>query len=288
MWSIGSPSFAVVFLPNPMPHPIIDQLAQASRYAQKVWYYRHFWIHLALSDLRARFRRSHVGLLWVALQPMLLTIIMSIVLKFVFRQSFEDYSIYVFSGMIVWDVIVSSIMIGASSLVSAEGYVRQVHLPIAIYPMKAILYCSIVFAMAFVGFSLYAMVVKPEIFSWRWIYSVPFFALLAFFCAPLAIISSIINIKFRDFQQFIGLVLQMLWYISPVLVLRPFFDHPGLREWTAINPVAAIMDLFRMPVIDHTDPNLAQIALVLGYALVLWGFAFLMLKRNERKIVFYY
>lgn len=259
-----------------------------TRYVSQILHYRHFWVHLALSDLRARFRRSYLGILWITIQPLMLTVIMSMVFVFVFHQTFEDYSVYLFSGLVIWNFVTGSFMIGSTSLITAEGYVRQVRLPIAIYPLKAVLYCCIVFGLEFSGFALYALVVKPTIFSWTWIYLLPFFGLLVLFCAPLTIISSIVNIKFRDFQQLITLVLQMLLYVSPVMIVRSVFDHPGLREWIFINPIASLMDALRLPLLDGRPPELLNYALVLIWSALLWILAIRLLMRNDRKIVFYY
>ncbi|MFY9288068.1 MAG: ABC transporter permease [Alphaproteobacteria bacterium] len=258
------------------------------KYFRQILYYRHFWVHLALSDLRARFRRSYLGMLWITLQPLTLTIIMSTVFVFVFHQTFEDYSIYLFSGLVTWNFITGSFLIGSTSLITAEGYIKQVRLPIAIYPLKAVIYCCIVFALEFCGFALYTLVVKPSIISFHWLYLLPFSVLLILFCAPITIISSIINIKFRDFQQLIGLVLQMLLYVSPVMIVRSVFEHPGLKEWTMINPFAAIMDALRLPLLEGVAPDLSTYAILLLWSAALWVFAIYYLHRNERRIVFYY
>lgn len=263
-------------------------LSDFTSYAHQCWRYRHFWVHLALSDLRARFRRSYLGLLWLTLQPLLLTSIMSIVFIVVLKQSFGDYSIYLFSGLIIWDFITGCFQIGAGSFLAAEGYVRQVRLPMVIYPLKAVLYCSIVFAFALSGFIVYCLLMKHSIFTWHWVYLIPFYACLVIVGAPLAIISAITNIKFRDFQQSITILLQMLMYVSPIMFTRSAFNHPGLREWTAINPVAALLDLFRDPMIDGNAPMLVTYAVVILWASVFWTLAIWMLIRNERKIVFYY
>lgn len=263
-------------------------LSDLKSYIHQCWKYRHFLTHLAFSDLRARFRRSYLGLLWLTLQPLLLTSIMSIVFIVVLKQSFGDYSVYLFSGLIIWDFITGCFQIGSGSFLAAEGYVRQVRLPMIIYPLKAVLYCSVVFAFALSGFIVYCLIIKHSIFTWYWIYLLPFYASLVIFGAPLTIISAITNIKFRDFQQSITIFLQMLMYVSPIMFTRSAFNHPGLKEWTAINPVAALLDLFRDPMINGQTPMLVTYATVILWAAALWGLAIWMLVRNERKIVFYY
>lgn len=266
----------------------MSKTIKAQLYINSIWRYRHFWVHLALSDLRARFRRSYLGLVWLTLQPLLLTSIMSLVFIVVLKQPFTDYSVYLFSGLIVWDFITGCFQIGAGSFLAAESYVRQVRLPMIIYPMKAVLYCTIVFLFAFSGFAVYAGIIKPAMFTWRWVYIIPFISFMPLVGLPLAIISAITNIKFRDYQQMIGLVLQMLMYASPIMFNREAFEHSALRTWNTINPVAALLDIFRTPLIDGTDPNLSSFAVLMVWMAALWSLAIYALNRNERQIVFYY
>ncbi len=258
------------------------------QYLHDILRYRYFWTHLALSDLRMRFRRSYLGLLWAVLQPLLLTVIISIAMKMVFQQSFIDYSVYLFSGMIVWDFVTGCVNSGATCFLGAEGYIRQTRLPMAIYPLKTVLYCFIIFILALAGFTAYTALFKPQVFSWQWIYLLPFFGVLIAFAAPLAIISAIINIRFRDYQQFIGLALQILWYLSPILLPRELFDRPELRDWAAINPIVPLMDVFRGPLLNGTVPLLSQYSMLLVWAAGLWVVAISMLVKHERKIIFYY
>ena len=257
-------------------------------YIRQSWKYRHFWVHLAFSDLRARFRRSYLGLFWLTLQPLLLTSIMSIVFIIVLKQSFRDYSVYLFSGLIIWDFVTGCFQIGSGSFLAAEGYIRQVRLPMIIYPLKAVLYCSIIFSFALIGFVIYSAIIRHDIFTWHWIYLLPFYASMVIFGAPLSIISAITNIKFRDFQQSINIFLQMLTYVSPIMFTKPYFDHPGLKQWTAINPIAVLLDLFRDPMIYAQSPTLLSYAVIILWSAALWALAIWMLVRNERKIVFYY
>jgi lipopolysaccharide transport system permease protein len=257
-------------------------------YLAEIYRNRHFCVHLAFADLRARFRRSYFGIIWAMLQPLLLTVVMSTVLVFIFQQPFREFSVYVFSGLIAWEFFTGMIVIGSACFISAEGYIKQVRLPNAIYPIKAVIYCMIVFLCAFLGYFLYTLFIAPATITFYWVWVIPFMLMMIVLGMPLAIICAIVNLKYRDFQQFIGIALQMLWYVSPVFILRSVFDNPGLKTWTLINPVTAIMDIFRDPLVNSTLPSLYDYGILGAYSLFFWVVALWMLRREERRIVFYY
>jgi lipopolysaccharide transport system permease protein len=259
----------------------------ACSYVKDIWSRRYFCLHLTLSDIRSRFRRSHLGLAWAIFQPMLLTTIMSVVLAVVFKQPYKEFSLYVFSGIITWELIVGSINTGAASIIGGEGYLRQVRMPILIFPIKAVLFCIVFYFCGLFGYFIYAAFVLPASLSLYAIALLPITLLLFAFCLPLATISAIINTHFRDFLQVTSLLLQIVWYLSPVFVARDVFNRPYLRQWDAINPVASICDVIRNPLIYHTMPAADDILLIIIYTVFLWVLASALVYRYQARIVFY-
>ena len=74
----------------------------AIRYVLDVGRYRHLCWNLVGSDLRSRFRRSHLGIIWAIIQPLSFALIIAFVYGQLFGQkSFWEYAIYVYSGMLV-------------------------------------------------------------------------------------------------------------------------------------------------------------------------------------------
>ena len=55
-------------------------------YFAGIWAARYFWMHLALSDLRSRWRRSFFGVLWSILQPLTTALLLAAVLAKLFQN----------------------------------------------------------------------------------------------------------------------------------------------------------------------------------------------------------
>ena len=94
-------------------------------YLSRIYQARYFLIHLVKWDMKYKFRRSKLGILWTILQPLLLTLIMSAVFSFVLNQEMRTYAPYILSGTLVWDVIHGSFIANSTSFVAAETYIRQ-------------------------------------------------------------------------------------------------------------------------------------------------------------------
>ena len=85
-------------------------------YWKRIWKTRYFWSHLARCELKSRFRRSKLGLLWTVFQPLILTLIMAFVFSTIFQQTLGDYAVYILSGIVVWDLMTGSVEAGGSSI----------------------------------------------------------------------------------------------------------------------------------------------------------------------------
>lgn len=254
----------------------------------RIWNVRYFWMHLALSDLRAKFRRSYFGILWAILNPLLLTLLMTFVMSTIFNVPPGDYAPYVFSGLIIWDVIVSSSITGCTTFVNAEGYIKQYPHPLMIYPIRNVLVAIIHFGFGFIGLFLWILFVKPENLNWTFFWCIPGMIVLALIALPLATICGILNTKFRDFAQLVVLIFQAIWYISPIFIsveaLQASRHLAGLVNY---NPVYHILNIIRAPILHGQSPVAENFIYAGGVIIIFWLIAFVMLRRNERTLIFY-
>lgn len=249
--------------------------------------YRHLLMNFVASDLRSRYRRSYLGMIWAILYPLVFSAIIALVAIRVFQQPAEIYVVYLITGFVVWEMIGTSITAGASSFLVAEGYMRQYRLPYIIYPLRTVSSLtanSIFSSIATVGAII---VLTPGSVSLYWLYWPIVMFALYMFSVPLAILSGLANVRFRDFQHASALGVFLLWYLSPTIVVREIYDSPGIKPFTDLNPFASALDIFRAVMMERSHPTLHDTALLLGATLILWILALLALKAESRKLIFY-
>jgi len=256
-------------------------------YSQKVYATRYLWWNLALSDLRSKFRRSVLGMSWAILQPLMLTLLFTFVLGRIFAVNMADYAPYVFSGIIIWEFIVSSATVGCHALLMAEGYIKQCRHPLAIYSLRIVCVALINLLLAFSGFLLWVLIMKPGNIGWTWLSLLLSFPLIILTVWPIAIITSFIGTRFRDFSQLIVIIMQAVWYISPVFFQPEMFKRANIAFLVDYNPIYHLLNLVRMPTLHGQWPELANVLFTVGVAATLWFFAIFLITRQERKMIFY-
>ncbi|RAP37445.1 ABC transporter permease [Legionella quinlivanii] len=258
-----------------------------NNYLKGIWSSRFFWSHLALADLRSRWRRSAMGIFWSIIQPLGMTLLLALVFSRLFHVNITYYAPYILSGLIVWEFIGSSLTGGSLAFVQADAYIKQCKHPLAIYTLRLIISNIIVLALASIVLWIWALVVMPENFGFCWLAIFTFFPLLAIIVWPLASLLAYLGTRFRDIPHAMGLILQVVWFISPVYFEAKMFRNGGLNALVDYNPLYHLLQLIRAPVLEGKWPTLDNYLVCLAAAVICTCLAVLVGRKSERRVIFY-
>jgi lipopolysaccharide transport system permease protein len=258
------------------------------RYMLDLLAYRHLAVNLVASDLRARFRRSYLGILWAVIQPLGFSLIIGYVWGTLFAaKSYWEYALYVFSGMIVWEYFGTVMSVSQDALLSAEGYLKQTRIPFLIFQIRTALTGLVVFLAGFAGLiGMLAFMNKLPPVGMHLLYIPAFFGVAFLFMAPLAVIMSILGTKLRDLKYITGLAVQALFFISPVMLGREIFESDKMVIINLINPMAQLINMFRQPLFDASGWTYSQMGTVAIWIGVFWVLAIWISAAEGRKLVF--
>ena len=199
-------------------------------YIKNIWITRYFWINLALSDIRSKWRRSFFGVLWTIIQPLGMTILLSVVFSKIFNTDATSYAPYILSGMIVWEFITQALMSGSMSFIQADAYIKQYKTPLAIYTLRAILTNLITLLLASISLITWALITNPQNFNYSWFAAFLIYPILLLISWPLSTILAYLTARFRDIPYALTLALQAVWFISPVYIQDTVFRSSGLNS----------------------------------------------------------
>jgi lipopolysaccharide transport system permease protein len=262
-----------------------------AQYFSRIWRLRYFWMALVQIDLKNRYRRSLIGVGWSLLHPILMTIVLCLVFgQFFHRGDLKNYAPFLLSGLIFWSFITMVVNQGCHCFFAVESSIRQHPAPLAIYPLRTTLGASIHFG---IGLALVMVIVwcvnglgnVPSLIS-----LVPSLMIIFIFGWSLAILMGVLNVLFQDCQHLIEVVLQMLFYLTPVMyepgeIIK---NNPQLI-WCmkTLNPLAVMIDLLRDPVLFGKFPPANTYMLGLAAAGFAATAASLTLMKIEKRMIFY-
>lgn len=239
-------------------------------------------------ELKNKFRRSKLGILWTVLSPLCLTAIMSVVFAIVFDYDIVTYAPYILAGNLFWEVLSASFMGGGFVFIANDAYIRQFNHPMSIYTLKSAIVYTISFSIASLSLVVWTVFVTPQnLFAVA--LSFPLTVVILFFLAWGAItISAYTNTKYRDYPQLVPLVLQTIWYISPVFFKEEMFMlNDLLYAWFKINPITHMLNLLRSPFLYGELPSIESYLISMGCVAVICILAVKINNKNEKQIIFY-
>ena len=256
-------------------------------YWKGIWVSRYFWIHLSLSDLRTRWRRSFFGVLWSVIQPLGMTLLLAVVFSRLFHSNIVSYAPYILSGIVVWECVTGCVTGGALSFVQADAYIKQCRHPLAIYTLRTVLTNLIILGLASIALYGWALVALPENLGWSWFATLLIFPMLGLILWPLATLLAYFGTRFRDVPHATGLVMQALWFVSPVYFEAKMFRAGDLDGLVDYNPIYHLLQIVRAPLLNGAWPTIQNLGFSLATAVVFALLAWLVGKRAEGKVIFY-
>jgi lipopolysaccharide transport system permease protein len=256
-------------------------------YLENIWNSRHFWTHLAMADLRSRWKRSFFGMLWSILQPLGLTVLLAIVFGRIFKIEMAAYAPYILSGVIVWDFITSTAMGGSLAFVQADAYIKQFRHPLAIYTLRTVLANLIVLLTASVGLIGWVLIALPNTFAPCWLAALLIFPIVGLIAWPMATALAYIGSRFRDIPHALGLLLQAVWFVSPIYFDAQLLRNSGLHALVDYNPLYHLLQIVRAPLLQGEWPSTTNFAYCAATLAVMSLLAWQIGRRVEESVIFY-
>jgi len=256
-------------------------------YVREVWRLRHFWLALVRIDLRARYRRSVLGIGWSLLHPIAMSIVLCTVFSQIFRVDVRTYGPFLLAGLTFWNFVVAVVGGGCQTFFLGEAYIRQQPAPLVIYPLRTTLGAGFHFLLGLgvVLLVAWCLVGCPNLVVLLSL--LPTLTLLFVLGVSLSVCSGVINVLFQDTQHLVDVLLQILFYLTPIIYSIDLLEQRNVGWLVGLNPMAAFLELIRAPILNGQFPSLHAILLASGFTALVAIAAAAILARMERRMIFY-
>lgn len=211
----------------------------------EIWEYRELLYFLTWRDIKVRYKQTVIGILWVLLQPLLTTVIFTIIFSTFARFETVNvpYPVFALSGLIIWLFVHGSVTMAALSFVNNPTFVTKVYFPRLIVPVAA--------SVAGAFDLIFSLVVLAGMLAWYRVVPAASILLVPLFLVMGVLLSvavgtlfSALNVRFRDVKFALPFILQV-WMIASPLFYPSTLVAESWRYIYAINPMVGIVEGFR-------------------------------------------
>ncbi len=223
---------------------------------------------LAFTEFKLRFFGSALGYLWQLMRPLLLFGVLYVVFTSVlrFESAAEFYPVALLAGIVMFVFLSESTGGAVTSLVDRENLVRKVQFPRLVVPLSVVLTGLMNLALNIVVVLVFLLISGGSV-RWGWL-EIPFLVTaLALFAVGLSTLLSALYVRYRDIKPVWEVLLQMLFYGTPIFYTLDVIPNETLQRLLLINPLAVVLQQFRHAVIDPSHPSAVRAAG--GWALLL-------------------
>jgi lipopolysaccharide transport system permease protein len=245
-----------------------------------MWQYRELIKNLTTAELKNRYQNTTLGFFWSILSPLLLALVLYFVFRNLFRQE-ENFAINLLVGIMAWRFFITGTTLSLSAIVSKPSLVTKVYVP------RWILVLSSVLA-NLIGSLLEFLILVPIIFIL--LGSLPLTILLfpvihvLYFWLILGIglFLSSLFVYFRDLNQVWEVLVNILFFMSPIIYPLSIVPE-SLMTYYLLNPVTALVIIYRDVMIGGSLPSLDNLIVVIGLGAVIFLVGVFTFNRLQRR-----
>lgn len=208
---------------------------------------------LVVRHLHTRYRGSVLGFLWSLLNPLCLMAVYTVVFHYYMRSGTDEhYSIFLFTGLLPWLWMTSSLHEGTASIVSSGHLITKSMFPAHLLPVVSVVTNLINFLLSL-----------PLLFIFMWLGGVPVHAtaillpvviIVQFmFLQGLVVGLSSLNVHLRDVQHLVGNILTLLFFMCPIVYASTVVPDK-YRYTLLLNPFALFTMSYHKILLDGEVP----------------------------------
>ncbi|MDD3648399.1 MAG: ABC transporter permease [Candidatus Dojkabacteria bacterium] len=240
-------------------------------------------IELVRTNFKLRYNNSVLGFLWVLIKPLMTFLVLYFVFSNFKGGWVENYQIYLLLGIIMYYFVNDGIVYGMKGLLQTAHIVLKVNFPREIALASAQIMATINFVVNLFILGLFVLFnpIDPTLVSVLYFISIN---LILFLCIyAISFFTSIILVKLRDLEHVMGLVMQLLFYATPIFY--PAEALPELmRKLVFLNPLTILIQASRDALIYGEISYIKGVILITGLTCLLLLFGSIYFRKNVKQI----
>ncbi|OGI71810.1 hypothetical protein A3J61_02305 [Candidatus Nomurabacteria bacterium RIFCSPHIGHO2_02_FULL_38_15] len=251
---------------------------------KNIWHYRELVYTLSRSYIIARYKQTILGVGWALIPPILLglTILFAFPGKINITPEMQPYALFVFVGFWLWALFSNALTFAVNSLVSQGALVRKAFFPRELLVVASIAPIVLDFLIGFIVILVLLMFYKIKL-TLFWLL-IPFLVLFyILLIISVGLLGAMANVAFRDFGKSLTILLQVLFFVSPVIY--SFTSVPAKYAiFYKLNPLTGLIEAIRTIIINGHIIYYRSCIYSIAFTILLLILASNFFKRGEKVI----
>lgn len=239
-----------------------------------------FLVVMTTKEIKVRYKMTLIGLSWAFLNPVIQMLVMGIVFRFFVPVKVDNYFIFLFSGLLLWNFVSLTISRSTTIIINERMLIQKSMFPREILVLSVVA-GNLIHLLISLGLLLIVLIFLGYL-SWSWILLPLILLPVVALVSGISLLLSALNVRFRDIN-FVSQVMVSLWfYVSPILYTLDLLPEKFVKYFL-FNPLTGILDFTRALLIGMPLKFLWIDILSLGWCIWLFVVGILVFKKTSRK-----
>ena len=247
--------------------------------------YRYLLQDLIVKDIKVKYRRSVLGLLWSILNPLFMMLVITAVFERIFKIRVENFPIYYLTGSSIFNFFSEGTQLAMGSVFGASSLIKKVYIPKYIFPLEKVMFAFVNFM-----FSLVAVIIMFVVLRFPVPWTVVLFVIPAIyvlvFSIGIGLILSAMSVFFRDIVHLYSVLVVAWQYLTPIM-----YSYDSLPEavklFMCFNPMYYFVLYFRDVTMYGIVPGLDLNITCMAFALCSLLAGLLVFKKKQYKFILF-
>lgn len=234
-------------------------------------------------DIGGKYKHSFLGVLWSFINPLLQILVYALIFPLVMKNggSYKDYTVFMVCGLIPWAYFTTVINRASFIMIENGNILKKVYFPRSILPLSLVTSETINFLVSCI--IILAFIVIKGFGISKFILFFPLVLLIQYvLLLGIALIFSAVTVYMRDIQHFIGVVLQLLFYATPIVYSIDTIPE-GFRWILKWNPMTYIIEGYRAIFYNQAMPDLKALGILGVISIVILIVGYLLFNKLQKR-----
>lgn len=247
--------------------------------------YKYLIQDLVTRDVKTKYRRSALGIIWSVLNPLLMMLVLTAVFSNIFRFDIKDFPIYYLTGSLIFNFVSEATSFSLTSILSAAGLIKKVYIPKYIFPLEKCLFSFVNMLFSFIAVIVVFLILGIEPHWTIALFPIPL-VYSFIFSLGLSLILSTLNVFFRDTGHLWSVFVTAWMYVTPII-----YPMSILPVWMVnvvyLNPLYYYVEYFRNVMVYGIVPTVEDNLICITFSMITLLIGLVVFKKKQDKFILY-
>lgn len=228
--------------------------AVLTEYIQNFKKFRPLLNELIARDIKIKYRKSVLGVLWTLLNPLFMMIVLSVVFSNLFKFDVENFPVYLLSGQLIFNFFSESTTNAMSAILANGSLIKKIYVPKYLFVLSRVFSSTINLLASFTAMVCVMLAMRVDLHYTVLLVPIPLL-FIVMFSLGVGLLLSALTVKFRDIMHLYSVFVTALMYLTPVIYPMSILPM-WLKPIVILNPITNILEMFRAVMLYNSFPSI--------------------------------